>query len=104
MSGQDTAFAVKKWHMYVGLAIGILTLGSMLGLKVITPGQTAVADAEKTFDAKILVVARKHGQDHNIVIKELKDLELRMNKDFSAMLNENNKVLAQLIARKQNGN
>jgi len=104
MPGQDTAFSVKKWQMYVALAIGILTLGSMFGLKVITPGESAVASSEKRLDDKILVVAKKHDQDTNILVKEMKDMEIRLMKGFSKELNENNKVMAQMIAHTLNRN
>ena len=95
MPGQDTAFAVKKWQMYVGLAIGILTLGSMLGLKVITPAQTAVAASEHKLDAKILIVAKKHDQDIIAVIAQIKESE----KNILDKTAENNREQIRLIVQ-----
>ncbi len=95
MPAQDTAFSVKKWHMYVGLAIGVLTLGSALGLKVITPGQTAVAASEHKLDAKILVVAKKHDQDMAMLIAQIKESE----KNILDKTAENNTEQVRLIVQ-----
>lgn len=101
MPAKDTVFELKKWHMYVGLAIGVLTLGSMLGLKVITPGETAVAAAEERFDGKILSVAKKHDQDIIVVIAQIKTSETNL---LNSMEENNREQIRLIVQALRNGN
>ncbi len=98
MPGQDTAFAVKKWHTWVLFAISLITLGSLLGWSVKSPGENAVAAVEKKFDDKILIVAKKHDQDIIAVIAQIKESE----KNILDKTAENNREQVRLIVQALN--
>lgn len=98
---ESEGFQVKKAHLYVGLALGIIALlGSFgVGFNLTTPGSTAVAALEAVMNEKDLSIARKHDQDVSALMARIQTMETNILNKVSEKQTENNREQVRLIVQ-----